>query len=78
MARGGGLLSDWIVALLMDGLDDGLLGSDNPDFPHAAGTSEPLMGSTVANEILVGPALRAGNVDAACHLWPFTTLTTPR
>ena len=78
MARDGGLLPDWIVALLVDGLDDGLLGSDDPDFPHAAGTSEPPMGSTVANASLVGPALRAGNVGAPCHLWPFATVTSPR
>ena len=44
MARGGGLLADWIVALLVDGLDDGLLGSDDRDFPHAAGTNEPPWG----------------------------------
>ena len=44
MARGGGLLTDWIVALLVEGLDDGLLGLDDRDFLHAACTSEPPMG----------------------------------
>ena len=79
MLRGGwGLLADWTVALLVDGLDAGLLGSDARDFPHAACTSEPPMGSTVANAILVGPALRAGNDGAPCHLWPFAFVTTPR
>ena len=48
------------------------------DFPHAACTSELPMGSTVANAILLGLALRAGNVGAQCHLWPFVTVTTPR
>ena len=55
--EGGGLLAGWIVALIVDGLGDGLLGSDDRDFPHPAGTVEPPMGSTVANAILVGPAL---------------------
>ena len=78
MLRGGGLLADWIVALLVDGLDDGLLGSDDRDVPRAACTSEPPMGSTVANAFLVGPAPRAGNDGAPCHLWPFANVTTPR
>ena len=75
---GGGLLADWIAALLVDKLDAGLLGSHNPDVPHAACPSEPPMGSTVADAVRVGPALRAGNDGAPCHLWPFTTVTTQR
>ena len=75
---GGGLLADWIVALLVDGIDHGLLGSDDRDFPQAAGTSEPPMGSIVANAIIVGPVHRAGNVGARCHLWLSATVTTPR
>ena len=78
MLRGGGLLADWIVVLLVDGLDAGLLGSDHCGVPHAACRSEPPMGSTVANAVLVGPAPRAGNHGAPCHLWPFATVTTPR
>ena len=77
MARGGGSLADWIVALLVDGLDDGRLGSDDRDFPHAAGTSEPPVGSTVANAILIGPALRAGNVGAPRHLRLLATMQDP-
>ena len=39
--KGGGLLPGWIVALIVDRLGDGLLGSDDRDYPHPAGTSQP-------------------------------------
>ena len=44
--------------------------------PHAASKSEPPMGPTIANALVVGPALRAGS-SAPCHRRMFSTGSCP-